>query len=347
VTSGDDGTIRVWAAASDPVHAELAARTGKTLRDVGFDPTGKLIVTASEDRTARVWDLRSGGVVRVLRHGAGDDEWVESAQFSRDGRLVLTAGDDGTAKVWDAASGALLATLGRPGDPPLYDAALSPDGRFVAAGGAGPFVRLWRWRQRKLMMRLGGFTERVDGVAFSPAGGLVAGAGDRTVRVWRVGDRTPAAVLPGRDERDRLKSVAFNASGELLAAGSSSGAAEIWEVRTKRRTARISGHGDEVAAVGFSADGPYLVTVGHDGIANVWAMPSGHLVTAVRSRASSLEAAAFAPRGRELAVAGAEGRVTVFECAECRPLDSLVCLAASRLTPQVRAREHDAFASCD
>jgi WD40 repeat protein len=187
----------------------------------------------------------------------------------------------------------------------------------------------------------------VDGVAFSPDGGLIAGAGDRTVRVWRVGDRNPAAVLAGRDERDRLKSVAFDASGELLAAGGSSGAAEIWEVRTKRRTARISGHGEEVAAVGFSADGPYLVTVGHDGIANVWAMPSGHLVTAVRTRVSSLEAAAFAPRGRELAVAGAEGRVTVFECAECRPLDSLVCLAASRLTPQVRAREHDAFASCD
>lgn len=347
VTSGDDGTIRVWAAASDPVRAELAARTGKTLRDVGFDPTGHLIVTASEDQTARVWDLRSGGVVRVLRHGDGDDEWVESAQFSRDGRLVLTAGDDGTAKVWDAASGALLATLGRRGDPPLFDAALSPDGRIVAAGGAGPFVRLWRWRQQKLMMRLGGFTERVDGVAFSPDGGLVAGAGDSTVRVWRVGNRTPAAVLAGRDERDRLTSVAFDASGELLAAGGSSGAAEVWEVRTKRRTARISGHGEEVAAVGFSADGPYLVTVGHEGIANVWAMPSGHLVTAVRSRASSLEAAAFAPRGRELAVAGAEGRVTVFECAECRPLDSLVCLAASRVTPQVRAREHDAFASCD
>jgi hypothetical protein len=60
-----------------------------------------------------------------------------------------------------------------------------------------------------------------------------------------------------------------------------------------------------------------------------------------------LEGVAFAPRGRHVAVAGAGGRVTVFDCAECRPLHSLVCLAASRVTPDVRAREEDAFRRCD
>jgi WD40 repeat protein len=325
---------------------ELAARSGKTLRDVGFDPSGHLIVTASEDRTARVWDVRSGRLLHVLRHGDGNDEWVESAQFSRDGRLVLTAGDDGTAKVWDAVSGERLAILGQPGGPPLYDAALSPDGRIVAAGGGGPVLRLWRWREPKLMLRLRGFATRVDGVAFSPAGDLVAAAGDRTIRIWRADDGTPVAVLPRRDRRDQLTSVAFDPSGELLAAGGSSGAAEIWEVSTKQRLARVTRHGDSVAAVGFSADGRYLVTAGHDGIANVWAIPGASLVTSVRTRSPSLEAAAFAD-GRIMAVAGAEGRATILECAECRPLEALICLAASRVTPRVRARERDAFASCD
>ena len=55
-------------------------------------------MTASEDLTARVWDLESRSVSHVLPHGSGDDEWVESARFSRDGQHVLTAGDDGTAR---------------------------------------------------------------------------------------------------------------------------------------------------------------------------------------------------------------------------------------------------------
>jgi hypothetical protein len=48
-----------------------------------------------------------------------------------------------------------------------------------------------------------------------------------------------------------------------------------------------------------------------------------------------------------VAVAGAGGTATVFACAACRPLEELICLAASRVTPRVRAGERDAFARCD
>jgi WD40 repeat protein len=346
VTAGEDGTIRLWAVAPDPVVAELAAPDGRTLRDVGFHPSKKLVVTASEDLTARLWALNGGRVIHVFRHGQGDDEWVESAELSRDGRLVLTGGDDGLAKVWNASSGALLATLGERGGPSLYDAALSPDGQLVAAAGSGPSIRVWAWRQRKLLLHLNASADRVDGVAFSPVGGLIATAGDKTVRVWRADDGSLVAALPG-GRGDQLTSVAFDPKAELVAAGGSSGAATVWKVRTQKRVTRVTGHSDTVTDVAFSADGRYLVTVGHDGLANVWTVPGGQLVTTVRTPAPSLEGAAFAPRGRLVAVAGAGGRATVFDCAECRALHGLVCLAASRVTPPVRAREKDVFRGCD
>jgi WD40 repeat protein len=346
VTAGDDGTIRLWTLASDPVISELAAPDGRTLRDVGFHPSGKLVVTASEDLTARLWDLSSGRVLHVLRHGQGDDEWVESAELSRDGRFVLTVGDDGLAKVWDDSSGALLATLGQRGGLSLYDAAFSPDGRLVAAGGSGPMIRVWGWRQRKPVLQLNGSGDRIDGVVFSPVGGLIAGAGEKTVHVWRAGHGSLVALLRG-GRRDQLTSVAFDPKGELVAAGGTSGGATIWNVGTQKRVARVRGHSDTVSDVAFSADGRYLVTVGHDGLANVWTVPGGQLVTRVRTPAPSLEGAAFAPAGRLVATAGDGGHLTVFDCAECRSLHGLVCLAASRVTPRVRAREEDVFRGCD
>ena len=346
VTGSDDDTIRTWAATPDPVRAELTATDGKTLRDVGYHPGGELIVTASEDRTARLWDIENGRVRHVLRHGSGDDEWVESAGFSARGDLVLTAGDDGTAKVWETRSGDLRATLGQRGDPPLYDSAFSPDGRIVAVGGASPSIRLWDWQQRRLLVTLGGFAERVDGVAFSPAGGLVAGASeDGTVRVWQVGAPTaPVAVLSGGGE---LTSVAFDPAGKLVAAGSSSGSTWVWDVATAKQIAVATGHSDTVTSVAFSADGRYLVTAGEDGVANVWTVPDGRLVTAARPPGDSLEGATFSPKGSSVALAGEGGVATVLDCAECRPLDQLVCLAARRVTPQVRAREADVFERCD
>ena len=349
VTGDQDGTIRTWLTSSDPVRVELPRPNERRLRDVSFDQKGQRIVTASEDRTARIWALPGARVLHVLSHGRQPGDWVESARFSRDGRLVLTAGADGTAKVWRASSGALLATVGQPQGTALLDAAFSPDGRFVAAGGVargdgGPVVRLWRWRQRKLVMERGGFAHRADGVAFSPSGSLLAAVVEDEIRVWGIGDGALVARFQGRGD---LLSVAFDPSGELVAAGGSSGATWLWDLRSKRRVAMLTGHRNTVTAVGFSSDGRYLVTAGHDGIATVWTAPGGDLVTVLRTAAPQLEGAAFAPKGRLLAVGGAGGRATVFDCAECRPLQSLVCLAAHRVTPEVRAREEKVFASCD
>ena len=347
VTGGEDGTVRIWAATSDPIEADVVARGEQTLRDVGFEARGKRVVTASEDLTARVWDVENGRVLRVLRHGRKQGDWVEAARFSGDGRLVLTAGDDGTAKLWDGSSDSPVVTLGSPGDPPLFDAALSPDGRLVAAGGTGPFVRVWRWQQRRIVLRLDTLAERADGVAFSPGGRLLAVAAGEAVRIWRVSDGSLAAVLPGHERVGRLTSVVFAQGGRFVAAGSTSGAANIWDLRSRRRVARVVGHKDSVADVAFSADGLYLATAGHDGVANVWSVPQGHLVTTLRSRASSLEAVAFASTGHRVAVAGSGGRLTVFDCEECRPLRELVCLAESRVTAPVRARSRSAFVGCD
>jgi WD40 repeat protein len=347
LTGGQDGTIRTWAANLDPIRAELAAPDKQELRDVSFDPSGEHVVAASQDLSAFIWDIRSGRRLS-LPHAHRKDAWVESAQFSHDGRLVLTAGDDGRAKVWDASNGALLRTLRAPGGEPLQDAAFSPDGRLVAAGGASSHViRLWQWRQGKPLADLGGFADGVRGVAFSPAGGLVAGAGTKAVRVWRVGERAPFAVLRSRERSDRLTSVAFDPSGRLVAAGSSSGAAWIWDLATKKPVVRIIRHDDDVSDVGFSFDGRYLVTTTrHSGFASVSTVPGGHFVTEIRPSAASLQAASFAPHRRDIAVAGAGGRITLFDCAECRPLRSLVCLAATRVTPEIRAQARKTFRRC-
>ena len=63
------------------------------------------MVTASEDKTARLWDVTSGEVMLVL--GAHTDS-VLHATFSPDGQQVVTASRDSTARLWDVASGQAL-----------------------------------------------------------------------------------------------------------------------------------------------------------------------------------------------------------------------------------------------
>ena len=73
-----------------------------SVSSAAFSADGTRVVTASADKTARVWDARTGQTVGApLEHANG----VVSAAFSADGTRVVTASDDNTARVWDAMTG--------------------------------------------------------------------------------------------------------------------------------------------------------------------------------------------------------------------------------------------------
>ena len=78
------------------------------MNSAAFSPDGSRIVTASRDKTARIWDAASAKEIAVLR---GHEGAVNSAAFSPDGSRIVTASEDKTARIWDAASGKEIAVL--------------------------------------------------------------------------------------------------------------------------------------------------------------------------------------------------------------------------------------------
>ncbi|MGZ8996548.1 MAG: nSTAND1 domain-containing NTPase, partial [Rhodospirillales bacterium] len=99
-----------------PFGRTLNGHSDRLVR-VAYSPDGSAILTASEDRTVRIWDAGAaiGGTPRLkLQHGSP----VGPARFSRDGRFIVTAGQDGWASVWRASDGVKLTewqiSVGRP-----------------------------------------------------------------------------------------------------------------------------------------------------------------------------------------------------------------------------------------
>ena len=100
--------------------AQLAVLSGHgdRVNSAAYSPDGTRIVTASADKTARIWDARTGAQLAVLS-GHGDS--VNSAAYSPDGTRIVTASDDKTARIWDARVPADLAAQ------ILWDAAAETD----------------------------------------------------------------------------------------------------------------------------------------------------------------------------------------------------------------------------
>ena len=109
------------------------------VNSAAFSPDGKWIVTASFDKTARVWDAATAKPLATLQ---GHTDRVDSATFSLDGKWIVTASGDKTARVWDAATGQPVATLrGLTGQ--VTSAAFSPDGKRVVARSDDRTARVW------------------------------------------------------------------------------------------------------------------------------------------------------------------------------------------------------------
>ncbi|MBA4159645.1 MAG: TIR domain-containing protein [Gemmatimonadetes bacterium] len=161
------------------VHAVLRGHEGEVWA-ASFDSDGRRVVTASEDGTARVWDLQSGEATDTLR---GHEGAVLAASFDSDGRRVVTGGSDRTARVWDLQSGEARVLRGHEGR--VGAASFDSDGRRVVTASEDGTARVWDLQSGEATDVLRGHEGRVWAASFNSDGTrVVTGGPDRTARLF-------------------------------------------------------------------------------------------------------------------------------------------------------------------
>lgn len=270
--------VLAWLWAAGALASAAQAETGPILsldtgghmaliRNVIFTPDGKRLISGSDDKTIRIWDLETGETERIIRgeSGEGEDGKVMALALSPDGR-TLAAG-----------------------------------GRFQGSKGGEGAIRIIDVETGEITHLLEGHSEAILSLAFSPDGTLLASSGmDDTAIVWSATDYSEAHRIEGH--HGDVNAVRFTLDGKRLVTGSDDAAIGLWDLANGTLIAQLAGHTDLVIAIAISPADGTIASAALDKSIRLWNPQTGASIAVYDKRKTSAMSLAFSPDGTRLLV---------------------------------------------
>jgi WD40 repeat protein/uncharacterized caspase-like protein len=276
-----------------------------TVWSLAFSPDSQILASCASDRAIKLWDLKTGELIRAISDAHAGAIW--SVAIDPSGDKLISGSSDRTIKVWDLSTGQLIRTLGGHTDT-VRIVAVSPDDKYIISGSSDRTIKVWDLSTGVLLRTLTGHTETVRALAISPNGyTIVSGGADNVVRIWNLNTGQLLSTFQGHTSR--IIAIAMSPDGNTIASGGNDNTIRLWNLQTGDLLHTLTGHSNHINSLAFRSDGQVLISGAEDHSIKIWNPRSGELLNTLNKHDKDVYAVAISPDGKTLASADKEGEI--------------------------------------
>jgi WD40 repeat protein/uncharacterized caspase-like protein/energy-coupling factor transporter ATP-binding protein EcfA2 len=298
---------------------------------VKFSPDGKIIASASDDQTVKLWTdqgkliftitgfnqrvksiafspngqliaASTGNKIQLYhRNGkfiktfTGHQDIVTEVNFSHDGKLLVSSSFDQSIKIWDI-NGRLVNSWNA-ANGWVNTVRFSPDDQIIVNGGEDNLVKIWR-KDGKLIKILPGHQGHITKVGFSNDGKFIATASeDKTIKLW---NSTGNLLQTLTGHTQQINSISFSPDNQTLASASADNTIKLWRIDGKLLS-NINGNNQPIRDIAFSPNGKIIASVSDDKTVRLWQVKNHQYISG--------DIYSIAIYGHTFAAAGWDGKI--------------------------------------
>lgn len=296
---------------------------------LGATPIIPVILTASDDHTAVVWNAETGEKIWTLEGHSGPVIAARFINTSGIGRWIATVSEDRTVKIWDTDTRREIWTLGGH-KAPVTDVWASNNLDYVMTSAADHTVNVWHMGTGKLLYSFeypGALPDPVSLPAggascfrYSPMGNLLLFPSENnTLKVWKWWAGQESLTLEGH--ADEITDAAVSIDGNWVVTASRDHTARIWNAQTGQLQSILSGHLDRVNSVCFRDS--TILTSSDDQTAIVWNGMNGERLLTLRGHTDKVTDALYSADGKWILTASDDYTAKVWEASTGKEIHTL------------------------
>jgi WD40 repeat protein len=270
-------------------------------------PDGQKAVSASMDKTLRIWNIKNGECLKVLK---GHTSSVRALSVSLDRKIIVSGSDDGTIKLWDFESGTCIKTFEELKSS-IFNVIISFDRKIIIVQCSDKSLYICKLNIGNHFMLFNEIAEEIESFKLLDDGkNILIRNSNNILKIIDIETGDCLKIFKGQS--NWINSFSSTPDRKIAISGGDNFALNVWDLDDGKKILTLNGHKSIVFSVNVTPDGKLAISGSNDQTIRIWELKSGNCLKIIEGYLGWINSVRITPDGRK-AISGSNSEIRIWD----------------------------------